>query len=137
MPHAAQNLNPKQFAAATLVAVLLAACVAAPTRTETDAFFILKEGRVAPQNVRAFSDCLLDGFDKAHSVFTNSTSRQQRRADSFRVETLGGGRILTISADAFDDGRVVLNESKAAALINTSGQREAFDTCLEKYLATK
>ena len=137
MPHAAQIQKLTRFAFAALVVLLLAACAAAPTRTDTDAFFVLKEGRIAPTSVRAFTDCLLDGFDKAHFVLTNSTSRQQRRTDSFRVETLGGGRIITISADVFDDGRVVLNESKSAALINTSGQREAFDRCQAQYSATK
>jgi hypothetical protein len=137
MPHTAQNLNPKQFASAMLVVLLLAACAPAPTRTDTDAFFILKEGRVGPKNAPGFADCLLDGFDKAHFFPTNVTHRQQRRADSFRVETLAGGTVLIISADVFDDGRVVLNESKVAALINTSGQRETFDKCLGQYSSTK
>lgn len=86
-----------------------------------------------PKSTQAFADCLLDGFDKAHSMFSNNTSRQQRRADSYRVDSLAGGRILIVSADIFDDGRVLLHESTSAALINTTGERDAFQKCLSQY----
>lgn len=132
MPYATKGHNFVHFTVATFATILLSAC-AAPTRSDADAFFILKEGQIAPQNVHAFSDCLLDGFDKAHFMIHRFTSRQQRRSNSFRIETLAGGRIITVSADVFDDGKVVLNESKSAALINTSGQRDAFDSCLVQF----
>jgi hypothetical protein len=116
-----------------LIVIFLPGCASGPTRADADAFSLLKESRIAPANVQAFSDCLLDGFDKAHFMLSNVTSRQQRRADSYRVETLSGGRILLVSADAFDSGRVTLNESKSAALINTTGERDAFSQCLSKF----
>lgn len=123
--------------AALVGAWLLSACAAGPTRTDPDAFVVLSEGRVAPSAVQAFADCLLDAFGTAHSMLTNVTSRQSRRSDSYRVETLAGGRLLVVSVDAFDDGRVVLNEAKAARFVDTSGEREAFKQCLGKNAATK
>ena len=113
--------------------LLLSACAAGPTRAEPEKFTLMHEGRISPPNVTAFAECLLDGFDKSHFMLTNSTSRQQRRTDSFRVETFAGGRLLMISADVFDDGRVLLLEAKAAALVNTSGERETFARCLDRY----
>lgn len=123
--------------APTLASLLLTGCMSTPNRSDVDAFFVLKEGRVDPKNVQVFASCLLDGFDKSHLILTDVTHRQQRRADSFRVESLAGGTILIISADVFDDGRVVLNESKSATLINTSGQRKTFENCLRKYPTLK
>lgn len=123
--------------APTLASLLLTACVSTPNRSDIDAFLVLKEGRVDPKNAHVFASCLLDGFDKSHLILTNVTHRQQRRADSFRVESLVGGNILIISADVFDDGRVSLSESKSATLINTSGQRETFEKCLQKYSTLK
>lgn len=117
----------------SLVVLLFSACSAAPTRDDASAFKLLQEGKVQPKSTQVFADCLLDGFDKAHYMLTNSTSRQQRRSDSYRVETLGGGRMITVSADVFDDGRVLLHESRSAALINTTGQRDAFQKCLSQY----
>jgi len=123
--------------ASTLALLLLTGCMSTPNRSDVDAFFVLKEGRVDPKTVQVFASCLLDGFDKSHLILTDITHRQQRRADSFRVESLAGGTILIVSADVFDDGRVVLNESKTAALINTTGQRKTFETCLQKYSVLK
>ena len=116
----------------SIVAFLLSAC-AGPTRLNTEAFKLLQEGRVTPQSSHAFADCLLDGFDKAHFMLTDATIRQQRRSDSYRVESLAGGRILFVSADVFDDGRVQLFESTSAGLINTSGERESFGRCLKQF----
>ena len=118
---------------ASLVALFLSACAAGPTRLDPSRFFLVQEGRVPPTSSQAFADCLLDGFDKAHFMFTNVTSRQQRRYDSYRVESLAGGSLLIVSADVFDDGRVQLLEAKAGALINTSGERDAFGRCLNQY----
>lgn len=134
-----QNRRPSvaKFFSTFFGVVVISACTSGPTRTDEDAFSLLKEGRIATTSVQAFSDCLLDGFDKAHFMLTKVTSRQQRRSNSYRVETLAGGRILLISADVFDDGRVVLSESKSAALINTSGERSAFEQCFGKYAVTR
>lgn len=123
--------------APTLASLLLIGCMSTPNRSDVDAFFVVKEGRVDPKTAQVFASCLLDGFDKSHLILTDITHRQQRRADSFRVESLAGGTILIVSADVFDDGRVVLNESKTAALINTTGQRKTFETCLQKYSVLK
>lgn len=115
------------------VFLVLSGCVSGPTRADVDQFFVISDGRISPKHVREFADCLLDGFDKAHFILTNISHRQQRRTDSYRVESLAGGHTITISADVFDDGRVVLNESKTAALISTSGQKETFNICLTKF----
>lgn len=116
----------------SLGVLILSAC-AAPTRLDTEAFKLVQEGHVPPKHSHAFADCLLDGFDKAHFMFTDITSRQQRRSDSYRVESLTVGNSLLVSADVFDDGRVQLLESSTAALINTSGERDSFEKCLNKY----
>ena len=117
--------------------VFLSGCITGPTRTDDGAFSPSKEARISPASVQAFADCLLDGFDKAHFMLTNIASRQQRRSNSYRVETFAAGRILLISADVFDHGHVVLNESASAALVNTSGERQAFEECLKKYAIAK
>jgi|GEM_PF-2109215 len=122
----------RQLLSLVLITLFFSSC-AGPTRNDAGAFSLLKEARIAPANVQAFADCLLDGFDKAHFMFSDVTSRQQRRNDSYRVETLSGGRILLVSADVFDSGRVAFNESSSAALINTSGERFAFDQCLSEF----
>jgi hypothetical protein len=133
------NLTCNRYAALlkivplSFVVLLFSACGAAPTREDTSAFKLLREGSVQPKSTQAFADCLLDGFDKAHYMLSNNTSRQQRRSDSYRVESLAGGRILLVSADIFDDGRVLLHESTSAALINTTGERESFQKCLSQY----
>ena len=124
---------PIRVASLFLIAILLSACVSGRSLSEPEKFKLLREGQVPVSSVSAFADCLLDGFDKAHFVLTNSTARTQRRSDSYRVETLSGGRLLKISVDVFDDGRVQLFEAKAAALVNTSGERDAFEKCLEQY----
>lgn len=94
---------------------------------------MLQEGAVRQGETQAFADCLLDGFDKSHFMLTSVTARQQRRVDSYRIETLSGGRLLLVSADVFDDGRTRLLESKAAAAVNTVGEREAYSACLAKF----
>jgi hypothetical protein len=132
-----RHLRVATLLSLSLVASLLSSCASAPTRADAEAFSLLAEGQIAPAQVQAFASCLLDGFDKAHFMLSNVTSRQQRRFDSYRVETLSGGRILLVSADAYDSGRVALNESKAAALIDTSGERDAFAQCLSKFTISR
>jgi len=117
----------------TLAAILLSACVSGPTRDDPEAFKLLREGRVPPASTQAFADCVLDKFDKAHSILSNATNRQQRRSDSYRIESLAGGRLIIVSADVFDDGRVQLLQSKKSVLVSTSGERDAFDRCLAQY----
>jgi hypothetical protein len=117
------------------VSVLLVSCAAAPTRENEKAFKLVQEGSIRPSEAGQFADCVLDGFDKAHFMLTNITSRQQRRADSYRIESFSAGRMLLMSADVFDDGKARLLESTTAALINTTGEREAFAACLSKFSA--
>ncbi len=121
---------------ATLLVMLLAGCVSAPLRSDVSAFALLQSGQIAPSSVQAFADCVLDGFNDSHYIITNITVRQQRRSDGFRVETLTHSAIL-ISADVLFDGKVALFESRAAALIDTSGERKAFAVCIERYRGTK
>jgi hypothetical protein len=113
-------------------ALLLAGCVAAPTRTDPGAFKSLHAGRVPVSSVGGFTDCLMDGFNSAHSVLTNVSIRQQRRSDGYRVEAMTNSAVL-VSADILENGRVELLESSAAALINTMGEREAFSKCLARF----
>lgn len=112
---------------------LLSACVSPMTRSDNpEAFKSVAGGSISPREVGAFADCVLDGFDKAHFIMTNARARQQRRSNGIRVETVAGNSTL-MSADVLDDGRVDLKESVAAALINTSGERAAFQTCLARF----
>jgi hypothetical protein len=133
-----QNQSPRSIKvwgiAAIAFIITLSGCSVGPTRADNpDAFKVLLEGKVQPAKVSAFTDCVLDGFDKSRLLQTRISYRQQRRADSYRVEALAGGRILLISVDAFDNGRVVFNESTSAGLINTSGEREIFLRCAKKF----
>ena len=67
-------------------------------------------------------------------MLTNISVRQQRRTERYRVETMTRSSVL-LSADVFDNGRVELYESSAAALVNLSGERKAFDDCLSRFRA--
>lgn len=125
------SLNPTTSILASIACLCLSAC-AGSTRDEPGAFKLLAEGIVAEADAPAFADCLLDGFDKAHFALTIVNVRQQRRADSFRVEITSNSTLM-VSADVFDDGRVRLYESSQAALLNTTGEKDAFQRCLERY----
>jgi hypothetical protein len=74
----------------------------------------------------------MDGFDASSLMLTNVSVRQQRRTERYRVEVLTHSSVL-LSADVFDNGRVELYESSAAALINFSGERKAFADCLNRF----
>ncbi|MEZ9197444.1 hypothetical protein [Shewanella sp. 10N.286.54.B9] len=114
-------------------AIMLTACTA-PTRTDKDEFFVVNSGIVPTDKVPHFVDCLTDGFNKAHWGLTDFEVRQSKRATGFRVETYTGSlNYLIVSADIFNDGKVVLNESSAAALVNTNGEKEAFTSCVSEF----
>ena len=115
------------------LACALAGCVTAPTREDVSAFKVIREGNVPSAAVQPFANCLLDGFSRAHWVLTNIAVSQQVRGTFQRIETRTGARMLLVSADVHNDGRVQLLESSTAALINTAGEREAFDRCLEQW----
>lgn len=112
---------------------MLAAC-AAPTRTDKGEFFVVSSGNISAAKVPHFIDCLTDGFNKSHSGLANFEVRQSTRTTGYRVETYTGSfNYLIVSADIFNDGKVVLNESSAAALINTNGEKETFASCLAEF----
>lgn len=115
------------------LSIILASC-AAPTRTDTDEFFVVDSGNIAAENVPYFIDCLTDGFNKAHSGITNFEVRQSSRATGYRIETYTGSmNYLLVSVDVFSNGKVVLNESSSAALINTNGEKQAFANCVTAF----
>ncbi|MCU8031782.1 hypothetical protein L5M51_18780 [Shewanella sp. SM73] len=116
-----------------LLVASLTAC-SSPTRTDTDEFSVILSGNIVPDKVAHFVDCLTDGFNKAHWGGVNFEVRQSTRATGFRVETYTGTmNYLLMSADVINDGNVALYESSAAALINTTGEVEAFKGCLKQY----
>lgn len=116
-----------------LIAASLTAC-SSPTRTDTDEFKVILSGNVMPDKVPYFVDCLTDGFNKAHWGGVNIEVRQSNRATGVRVETYTGTmNYLIMSADVMNDGKVALYESSAAALINTTGEVEAFKGCLTQF----
>jgi hypothetical protein len=123
-------LNIRTIAALATISCLCAC--ASPTREDSAAFATLTEGMISKSDTPAFADCVLDGFDKAHYSMTMVSARQQRRSDSYRIETTSALTIL-VSADVFDDGRVRLTESSQAALVNTKGEKEAFQRCFERF----
>ena len=113
--------------------IILTSC-AAPTRTEIDEFFVVDSDTIPAEKVPYFIDCLTDGFNKAHSGLTNFEVRQSSRAAGYRIETYTGSmNYLLVSADVFNNGKVVLNESSSAVLINTNGEKQAFANCLVKF----
>ncbi len=117
---------------ALLLAVGLVGCVAAPTRDQAEEFKLMGSGQVPIAKLGVFSDCMIDGFDKAHTTPSAFRARQVRRATMTRVESMMENSIA-MSADIHDDGRVELYESSIAALLNLSGEKEAFASCLNQY----
>jgi hypothetical protein len=115
-----------------LSALACAGCVTAPTRDDASAFKVRRDGSVPPAAAQSLSDCLLDGFGRAHFALTNINVSQQVRGKVQRIETRTNG-ILLISADVHEDGRTQLLESSAAKFIDTTGEIQAFDACLAKY----
>ncbi|PTR16959.1 hypothetical protein C8R31_101112 [Nitrosospira sp. Nsp2] len=118
----------------TLLSSLLAACVTAPTRSDSGAFKLTQHGEIPTSSTQPFTDCLMDGFDASSTMLTNVSIRQQRRTERYRVEVLTHSSVL-LSADVFDNGRVELYESSTAALINLSKERKAFADCLSRFRA--
>ncbi|BAJ02381.1 hypothetical protein [Shewanella violacea] len=120
-----------------ILSLMLTAC-AAPTRTDKADFIVVSSGNVPNDKIPHFIDCLTDGFNKAHWGTTNYEVRQTVRSSGYRVETYTGSfNYLLVSADIFNDGRVVLNESISAGWINTNGEKEAFASCLVEYLEVR
>ncbi|PTR14480.1 hypothetical protein C8R31_106153 [Nitrosospira sp. Nsp2] len=116
----------------TLLASLLGACVSAPTRSDSGAFKLTQHGEIPTSSTQLFTDCLMDGFDASSIMLANVAVRQQRRTERYRVEVLTQSSVL-LSADVFDNGRVELHESSAAALVNLSKEHKAFSDCLSRF----
>lgn len=116
----------------TVLSSLLAACVTAPTRSDSGEFKLTQHGEIPASSTQLFTDCLMDGFDASSTMLANVSVRQQRRAERYRVEVLTHSSVL-ISADVLDSGRVELYESSAAALVKLSGERKAFAGCLSRF----
>jgi len=114
-------------------AALLSGCLTPATRQDAGKFKTIQAAQIDPGKVRDFSDCLMDGFERAHYSFKSVSTRQQVRASGYRVETLAGGSIIMMSADIFFDGRVELFEIHDAILVNTSGERESFAKCVDQF----
>ncbi len=104
--------------------------------TDPDGFFLLRAGKIEASKVQAVADCVSDGFAGSFGIFTNSTHRMNRRAAGYRIETLVGTTLVSVSADVMDDGAVELWESKGSKLINTRSQIEAFDACTTRHLTS-
>lgn len=114
----------------------MAGCVAPPPHTYAlENARVKVEGRIAPDKLLAFSDCVMDGFDRAHFVTSSPIKpRQQRRADGYRIDAIQTGTgIALVTVDLFDSGSVRFIESPVAGAVNTSGEREAFGDCLRKF----
>jgi hypothetical protein len=119
------------YLALLAAAITLTGCASA-SRMNPEDFTTLRTGRIPEAAVPGFTTCVMDGFDAAHQL-ADVSARQQRRENLTRVETSTGGRLLLVSADIFDDGRVALLEAKSGALLNTSAEVDAFDRCLRKH----
>lgn len=115
------------------LSVALAGCTAAPTRDNHEEFESKASGNIPTDRVLDFSSCVYDGFTRSHSMMTSVDTRQQVRPEGYRVETFAGGHILLMSADILNTGKVELWESSAAALIDTSEERNTFSSCLHMY----
>lgn len=115
-----------------LATVILAGCAAAPTRDQPAEFKLMGSAQVPAAQLGAFSDCVMDGFDKAHTIPTAFRARKVQRSTMTRVESMVDNSIA-MSADIHNDGRAELYESSIAALLNLTGEKEAFTRCVKKH----
>jgi len=122
----------KYTPALLLTTLILAGCAAAPTRDESAEFELMGSGQVPAAQLDNFSDCMMDGFDKAHTMPTAFRARKVQRSNLTRVESMLDNSIA-MSADIHNDGRVELYESSIASLVNLSGEKKAFAACLERF----
>lgn len=127
-------MTVRRRAPACLLALVmvLAGCAAAPTRDEPAEFKLMGSGQVPAAQLGNFSDCMMDGFDKAHTMPTAFRARKVQRSNLTRVESMLDNSIA-MSADIHNDGRVELYESSIASLVNLTGEKKAFAACLEQF----
>ena len=125
-------MTVSRSAPALLLALVLAGCAAAPTRDDPAEFKLMGSGQVAAAQLGDFSDCVMDGFDKAHTIPTAFRARIVQRSTLTRVESMLDNSIA-MSADIHNDGRVELYESSIASMVNLTGEKKAFADCLRKF----
>ena len=68
--------------------ILLSACATRPVISRSnhaELFELQKQGRISPEKIQDFADCLMDGFGSSHFSMTNIHSNVQKREDGFRV----------------------------------------------------
>ena len=87
-------------------------------------FHLMDEGQILPERVKAFADCVSDGF---------GTVKRSEREHGLRVELADNAAYITLSVDILWSGKAELYESSYAALVNLRKERQAFSNCLVKY----
>jgi len=110
----------RHVAVATLVG--LAGCQAAQIRHPQAEFKIVSESRVEAVKVGLVADCIADDF---------KTFKWSRRVDRTRIDLADNAVQITLSADIFDSGRVVLYESPNLFLIPLDAHKAAFERCVK------
>lgn len=117
---------------------LLIGCAAQPPHSESLRSAPTKiEARIATGKQLAFSDCVMDGFDRAHFVKLIGAPivpRQYKRADGYKIDAIAydSGAIVA-SVEIFDSGDVRFIETAVSLAHNTSGERETISDCLKKF----
>lgn len=123
----------RRWIAAGVGVVLLGGCAAPRLETSPERFAQQRSATVPPATVEQFVACLTTGFDEAHWMFTNVTVRQTRQVGATRVETLTAGRLPVVVVTVQDSGVATMHEARGAMFINTTGERDAFDACAQRY----
>ncbi|OAI20314.1 hypothetical protein A1359_21205 [Methylomonas lenta] len=116
--------------------VILSGC-SYSTRQDVDQFVSVNKGHIKPEDVSVFADCLMDGFRQLNIMLTAVTPRKETRANGYRVETTIENKLLIMSADVLNDGKVELFEYKNSHSLfgvwSTEGEKEAFKNCLNQH----
>ena len=112
--------------------MLLGGCASSRIDTAPERFAQQRSAKIAPAAVEQFVACVTEGFDSAHWMMTNISVRQTRQVGATRIESLAGGRSSVVVVTVQDAGDVTMHEANAAALLNTSGERAAFDECVAR-----
>ncbi len=120
-----------------LIGLLILSGCSYSTRQDIDQFVSVNKGYIKPADVSVFADCLMDGFSQLNIMLTAVTPRKETRANGYRVETTIEHKLLIMSADVINDGKVELFEYKNSHSLfgvwSTKGEKEAFEHCLTKY----
>jgi hypothetical protein len=117
-----------------LALLAISGCVAAPTRdSKSEAFPMYSSGTIPVKSIALFKDCVMEGFGRSHSIGLNIIPREQKRANGYRIDAIGGGSTQLVSVDILNDGSVAIYESRVAKLINTTVEHETFRKCLSEF----